>query len=247
MAESPKPGNNGFLQRELNGASFLGAEHFVRMALVVIVPGLLLSAITLAFGMWFNLGTLPSVIDLAGVAAYGAPQISGLAAIGVVAGLVVLLPLLLLLARRTQAEWAKRPAFAGRLAYKLPLYAALVAVGGILVWYKIQMVSVLLATVAYIGVPDAPFSYLYGGAFLPAFIGTLLYGAAGYYVFKLVKGQDYGKAFNAALAALGSILVVALFITAIVKMHGSSVSPGRTEPSTPYKLDGNSTHEPFYQ
>ena len=172
MTQIPTPpdGSQGFIKRELNGASFLSLEHVGHMALAVIVPGIITSGLGLAFAMWFGSGGFGIVLDMA---YFGGSQIGVPAAISAVAALLITAPLLVLLGRRTRAEWHKRQGYAGRLAYKLPLYTALAAATLLAVSYKIQIISVFLSTLALIGVRGASFGALYGGTFLPALIGLL--------------------------------------------------------------------------
>lgn len=238
--------SEGFVKREFNGASFLGLEHIGHMALVVIVPGIILSGLTTAFTMWFGLGSFSPVPD---IAYFGGTWISALMAIGLVAALLILAPLQALLGRRSRREWHKRPAFVGRLAYKVPVYGALAAATAAVIWFKIQLLSVILATLAFIGVPDAPFASMYGSTFLPAFIGLLLYASVWWYIFRLVKGQDYGRLFDVGVGVVSTLVVIALFITAAVKLHDPGFNSSVTEPlpSRMYDLPSYLNSEKSYR
>jgi hypothetical protein len=149
-------------------------------------------------------------------------------ALGVVAALVVLVPALVILDRRTRAEWNKRRGYAGRLAYKAPVYGALGVLGVLLVASKIQALYIIIMSLAYIGVSGAPIASMYVGNFIPALLGMVVFGAAGWYVFNLAKGRDYGRKFSMISALAGAAVVIALFITSLVVLHdGRSAYPGR--------------------
>ncbi|HVI69835.1 MAG TPA: hypothetical protein VM581_05290 [Magnetospirillaceae bacterium] len=240
---APGPNSKSFIDRELHGASFLALEHTAHMILAVAVPGLIVSAISTALTMWFSTSSSMPMLD---IAYYGGGWMSTMSAIGLTAALVALVPLMLVLGRRTRAEWHKRAAFISRLAYKVPVYGALAATTVVVIWFKIQMLSVLLATLAFIGVPNAPFATLYSGVFLPALIGYVIFGIAWWYIFKLVKGTDYGKIFSIIMAILGAGIAVALFITSTVSLHGSGknsnpLSPTQPDPGPIYYKDEHGT------
>lgn len=216
------------IKRELNGASFLSLEHSVHMVLIVLVPGLILAALTSGFNLWFGLGTLAPVPDVAYFV--GGSWLSSIMTVGTVAAVCVTVPLLVLFGRRTRLEWRKRPGFAGRLAYKLPLYVAFTAITALVIWFKIQILSVILATLAFIGVQNAPFGVMYGSVFLPALIGLLLFAAAWWYMFALIKGKDYGQLYDITCAVIGLIVASALFITITIKLHDTALAPSGVEP-----------------
>ena len=224
---APVAKSKGFIKRELNGATFLTLEHIGHMALVVIVSGLVLSGILSAMSMWFGTAGMGSAltggtVGLLGAAASSA--VEGALSLGVVAALLVLVPLLVILDRRTRAEWHKRPGFAGRLAYKVPVYTALAVLATAIIACKIQMLYVVLSSLAFIGVSGAPIGSLYIDHFIPALLGVVVFGAAAWYLFTLAKGRDHGRTFSMAVAVLAGVVSVALFITTLVVLHDDTKS-----------------------
>jgi len=235
---APIAKNKGFIKRELNGATFLTLEHIGHMALVVIVSGLVLSGILSAMSMWFGTAGMSSALTGGSVGILGAAAssaVEGALSLGVVAALIVLVPLLVLLDRRTRAEWHKRPGFAGRLAYKVPVYTALSVLAAAIVACKIQMLYVILSSLAFIGVTGAPIGSLYVDHFVPALLGVAVFGAAAWYLFALAKGRDHGRTFSMAAGVLAGVVSLALFITTLVVLHDGNKSfktPGvRTDPA----------------
>src|SRR5688572_9422600 len=146
VKDTPTPaptaaGGKSFVQRELNGATFLTLEHVAHMILVVAVPALLVTGILYALAMWTG---SPSISHMMmggpGLASMpGTKAIDATLALGVVAALLVLAPALFVFDRRTRAEWHKRSGYAGRLAYKAPVYTALAVLGALMVCLKIEM------------------------------------------------------------------------------------------------------------
>lgn len=240
---APESKSKGFIKRELNGASFLTLEHIGHMALVVIVSGLIVSGLGAAFSLWFGLGGMSQTIfgSTSALLGAGGKTLEATMALGVVAALLVLVPALAILDRRTRAEWHKRPGYAGRLAYKVPVYAALAVLAIILVALKIQMLYVIISSLAFIGVQGAQIGDMYLHSFIPALIAYAVFGAAAWYVFNLAKGRDNGRLFSMAKVIGGGVLAVALFITALVALHDTKAttpepttrgtSPSMTEPS----------------
>jgi hypothetical protein len=193
------------------------------MALVVVVAGLLAAGVSAAISLWTdsasNAGGMLSMMsvftDLKSTEAVGA--------LGLVAGLVVFTPLVVLLDRRTRAEWAKRPGFANRLAYKLPVYGALAVLLFAKLVVDVIMLSVVLQSLAYLGVSGAPdMGSLYLTQFVPALVAAIAFAVVGWYVFKLAKGKDMGDMFGNTLVVGSLALVIALLITAFVVLHGST-------------------------
>lgn len=227
-------GGNSFIKRELNGATFLTLEHVLHMALVVAVAALLVAGILTAIDLWTgNGGVMSAFTMMAGMGIGTAKYAEASSAIGIVAALVILVPGLVILDRRTRAEWLKRDGYAGRVAYKVPLYTAL----GLLVVAKvvavIQMVTVVLNSLAVIGLNNNGVGDMYLYEFLPAAIAALVFGGSAWYLFKLAKGRDNGKMFSMLAALLGAALAIALFVTAVVTLHGNSNGPGPIEPAGP--------------
>lgn len=233
-----------FIKRELSGTTFLTLEHIAHMALVVIVPGLIIAGLFMALSLWSGavagVDMLTSVAYmLSGLSAnFGAAQAA--VAVSVVAALVVLVPTLVILDRRTRAEWQKRAGYAGRLAYKAPVYTALGVILTIMACLKIEAIQVILMSLAYVGVQGAPYGSMYFGVFLPAVIALFIYALAGLYVFKLAKGQDYGRRFSLVTAGIAIVVATALFITSIVVLHdkrNQPIDPAAPLPQTKLEQD----------
>lgn len=232
-------GGESFVHRELNGATFLTLEHVGHMALVVIVPLLLLGGILSALNMWTGMPGITSQLMGSGAALVSASSfkvIEATMSLGVVAALLILAPALLVLDRRTRAEWHKRPGYAGRLAYKVPVYTALAILGVLAVSTVIEMLFVVVTSLAFVGIANAPIGTMYLETFLPAAITFVVLVIVAWYVFNLAKGRDYGRKFSLGVVALGLATVVALFITSLIVLHGSdnSFSPTTNPNLDPY-------------
>lgn len=217
-----KTGGSSFIKRELSGATFLTLEHVAHMVLVVVVTALLSLGIMNAIALWTgDTGALATSVfgSWTSVGGSAASYTQANASMMVVASLVVLVPLLVVLDRRTRAEWHKRSGYAGRLAYKMPVYAALGVLATVKVMAVVSMLTVVLSSLALIGVNGSGVGNMYLYEFLPALLSAILFGAAAWYLFRLAKGTDLGRTFSMAVAGLSALLVVALFITATVAFH----------------------------
>ena len=234
-----------FLKRELNGASFLSLEHVGHMVLVVVVAALVAMGIDTAISIWTGspamsmMGSLSTILGDSGAA-----QIEALSSISIVAALLVLVPLLVVLDRRTRAEWMKRRGYSGRLAYKVPVYTAL----GVLIAAKltavIVMVGVVLSSLVQIGVPNFQVGELYLTQFVPALVAALVFGVAAWYVFKLAKGRDMGKQFAMLMAVLGTALVISLLITAVSVLHSKAAT--NTQPNYMQNFNSSKSLEDLF-
>lgn len=244
--EAPeRTASQSLLKRELNGATFLTLEHIAHMLLVLVVPTLFLTGLAYAFSLWTNTPGLAMMMSgmPALYSSMSSSVLNASAAIGVVAALVALAPALIVFDRRTRAEWRKRPGYAGRLAYKVPVYATLALLGLTLVCLKIQMLYVILTSIAYIGLENAPIGQLYLTIFLPCLVAYLVYGLSAFYVFKLAKGHDHGRRFSFGFGALSLVLAVSLFITSLVVLHNGDngfTVPGTTNNDSTIERDSNS-------
>jgi hypothetical protein len=233
-------GGESFVHRELNGATFLTLEHVGHMALVVILPLVLLAGIMSALSMWAGLPGIAGDFMGAGaslLASSGSKILEATLSLGVVATLLVLVPALMVLDRRTRAEWHKRPGYAGRLAYKVPVYTALAILGVLTVGTVVEMIFVVVTSLAFIGIPNAPIGAMYVDTFLPALIAFAVLAVTLWYVFNLAKGRDYGRKFSLGVVALGVVAIVSLFITSLTILHNgeNSFGPATSNPMTdPY-------------
>lgn len=216
---------NSFFKRELNGATFLSLEHVGHMLLVVAVAMLLSAGVVTAISLWTgNSGVMSALGTDLGIGGSAARYVEATAAIGLVAGLAVLVPLLVVLDRRTRAEWLKRPGYTNRAAYKVPIYVALGALITGKVIAVIQMLTVVLSSLAVVGLSGQDIGGMYLNTFLPSLIAAVIFGAAAWYLFKLAKGRDGGRTFSAAAALLAGALAIALFVTAVIVMRTPSTT-----------------------
>jgi hypothetical protein len=219
---------SSFWKRELNGATFLSLEHVCHMVLVVVVAVLLSAGVVTAISLWSgNSGVLSALGTMPTIGGPAARWTEANASIGLVAALATLVPLMTILDRRTRAEWAKRPGYESRVAYKVPVYVALGVLVAGKVFALIQMLTVVLTSLAVIGVKGYDIGSMYLYQFLPAAIAALIFGAAGWYLFKLAKGRDNGRAYSVATSLVAMMVAVALFVTAVIVLHtpGSTIEP----------------------
>lgn len=229
VAVESSANGTSFIKRELNGASFLTLEHVGHMLLTVVIASLLASGVNVAMSMWTGgVGNNPLFHVL-----------EPMAAMTIISALIILVPVLIVLDRRTRAEWRLRTGYTDRLAYKVPVYTAL----GLLITAKtlafIQAIAVVVTSLTLIGVKGADVGSMYLSDFLPAIIATAIFGGAAWYVFKLAKGRDNGRMFSLIMAVLGVAMAAALFITVIVQNHNDKAEPV-TNPSS-----GGGTMVPF--
>lgn len=237
------PAGESFVHRELNGATFLTLEHVAHMALAVVVPLLILGGIMSALSLWTGTpGISAGLFSGMGIESASLKVLEATMALGVVAALLVLAPALVVLDRRTRAEWRKRPGYAGRLAYKVPVYTALAVLGLLAVGAFVEMVYVVITSLVFIGVANAPIGTMYVDTFIPALIAFVVVLAAAWYVFNLAKGRDYGRKFSLGVAALSVVAIVALFITSLTVLHSSNNSFSPSTTTDPYSSSNNSKY-----
>lgn len=230
-------------RRQLKGATFLGLEHALKAALIVVVVTLLGAAIGLAFQLWTGAAGGPGLVGLDNP---GAQFVIG-TAMTVAASLLVLVPALIVLELRTRAEYRKRPGFKERLAYKLPLYAACAVVLALIAASVIQLLAAFLTSLVLLGAAGADIGSIYLSQFLPALFALVLYGATAAYLFQVMKGRDRGSMFGLVVAILAVIMILALFITSAVianegPARGNTQSDGSIED---YFRDYNSRNDRF--
>lgn len=227
--QSPKSSSESggaFIKRELNGATFLTLEHTLHMALVVIVPALLAVGIVAAIKMWTDGGQTASDVSVlvGGMLGSGIEYLTALGSISIVAALLVLVPSMILVERRTRAEWLKRPGYTSRLAYKAPVYTAIGILVVLIALAKIAILAVIIKSLVFIGVENADVGAMYRDEFMPALIGLILFTGAGWYAFRLAKGRDYGRTFSSLTTLLTAVVVVALLITSATVIQDTSVN-----------------------
>lgn len=223
--------------RQLSGTSFLTLEHIGYFVLVVLMPSLLLLGASTALQMWRNGGN-SAASDTTFLSYTVQPIMSYVdtsLAIALTAGFLVLTPLMFLLRRRTAAEYAKRPGYTNRVAYKLPVYTALALLAAQTVGAVVSMLGVFLNSLVNIGVKNADIGGMYTSQFLPALLAFAVFGMAAWYVMWFAKGKDASKAFVGGVALLASIMTIALFVTVLTLNHDTkAVEPAQPQP---YQID----------
>lgn len=235
--------NTNLLSRVMGSADFLTLEHVGYFVLVVLIPAILLSGFSNAVALWSSIGSgSSSSLDM---------LISGLMAsnttmaIMTCAALVVLVPLMFVLRRRVSAEYAKRSGYTERVAYKLPVYAALGVLAALAVGSFVGMMNVFLNSLVNIGVSGVNIGNMYINQFLPALLSFVVFGASAWYVMLFAKGKDMSKVFIGLSGLLSGALVIALFITAMTINHQPNSSNGGAQ-IQPYPLQDSSTDYPDY-
>jgi hypothetical protein len=234
------PATSGALiKKHLNGATFLTLEHTAYMVLVVVVPGLLALGLIAAINMWTGAQTsLDNMMGFGGLLNNSMQYLTAVWAIGLVAALLVLVPLMIVLEKRTRAEWQRRPGYSARLAYKAPVYTALGVLAALVVIATVCMVTVVIKSLMFLGVNNADIAGMYRNEFVPAFVALAAFKAASWYVILLALGRDYSKTFNSGVAALAAALVLALLVTsATVVNDTSSAQPLLPQNDTSYPFD----------
>jgi hypothetical protein len=243
-----QPGmTSGLLKKLTSGSTFLTLEHVAHMALVVVVSVLMMTGISGAWSMWLGgSSSTPAGVETL-VAVTGAGLSEATTAIFVVSALLVLVPALVILDLRTRAEWQKRHDYAGRLAYKAPIYTALGVLTATIVGTVISLVSTLLSSLAFIGVEGYDIGGSYVHSFLPSLFSLAVFAGAALYVFRLLKGRDIGRTYSMAVAFLSTALLIALFVTSIVITHDNGINAtdntkmnSNTTPSQMYNNNSNS-------
>lgn len=231
------------LARQLSGATFLTLEHVGYFWLVVLMPALLVTGTLIALGMWThsNDEAIISITSLIGPQ-FMAPDTAG--AMFLVAALLVLAPLLYCLRRRLAAEYAKRPGYTGRIAYKLPIYSALAVLITLKLAMVVSMLYVFLTSLASIGVSGVDIGEMYVNQFLPALLGAVVFGASAWYVLQFAKGTDRSRRFVGTITLLSAAVVVALFVTTLTLNHNPRSNRGANPPVQiqPYPAP-NSTYD----
>ncbi len=213
-----------YAARQFNGTSFLGLEHVLHLFLVLVLAGLMSVGVVVGMSVWAN-NALP-LMDVFSAYGFNSSGFSVQWLQTMAAALVVIAPAIVILDSRTRGEWAKRPKFAGRLAYKVPLYAAMGVAGLVALGSLINMAAVVLTSLAMIGTA-AGFDYgaLYLNDFIPPLIMFAVFASVKWYLFKLAKGVDVGQRFNALLAALAVVLAITLFVTGVAQAHNARQTP----------------------
>lgn len=219
--QTPSAAAGNYFKKMTRGAEFLSLEHAGHMALTFVLCIFIIAGTLSAFSMWTGSIGIASVIGGLYQPYFGSglKAAEALLALMVVVVLAIAPLVYIALDRRTRASWQKRSGYVGRLAYKLPLYVilGLVALGVIIC--AAHMVYAVVASLALIGVQNAPIGTLYLSVFLPSAIAAIVFGFAFWYLCNLARGRDNGRRYSTAVAIVSGALALALLITAIVVLH----------------------------
>ncbi|HET9411854.1 MAG TPA: hypothetical protein VFO38_03340 [Candidatus Saccharimonadales bacterium] len=240
---APVSAGGSFFKRELNGATFLTLEHIGYMLLVLVVTLLIATGSLSLISLWSGGSSMASPLAMGAaspIMGSNIPWLEATMAVGMVAALVVLVPLMALLGRRTRAEIAKRPEYTSRIAYKAPIYTTLGVLVAIKVGLVVQLLTIVLTSLALIGVENVNVGQVYINEFLPLVGVTIIVSCSAFYLFKLAKGKDMGKMYDLGVAVLGLLLAVALFVGSVITFHKKPETienpggyPGSTVPTMP--------------
>jgi hypothetical protein len=229
--------------RQLRGATFLTLEHIGYFMLVVLLPGLFLAGVAAALQLWGARTANSEPVPL-GLSNIVTPGVNTAGALALVALLFVAVPLLYCLRRRIGAEYAKRPGYTGRVAYKLPVYTALALLITATLGTFTTMLYVFLSSLALIGVSGANVGEMYLAQFIPALLGFVIFGATAWYVLWFAKGRDMSRLFVQIAGVIGGIMVIALFVTALTVNHDAKNRGNSNDPIQiqPYPTQNNNTY-----
>lgn len=229
--------------RQLNGTSFLTLEHVGYFALVVLLPSLLLVGASTALQLWqsgsaSSGGSGSTFLPLSYTVEPIMRYVDTTVAIALSAAFLVLVPLMYVLRRRIAAEYAKRPGYTGRVAYKLPVYTALALLAAQTVGAFVSMLGVFLNSLVNIGVKGADIGAMYTSQFLPALLAFAVFGLSAWYVMWFAKGRDLSKVFVGGVSLLAAVMTIALFVTTMTINHDTknNIDPIKPQPYPQYDL-----------
>lgn len=209
-------------------AKWLTFEYAGAMASVVAAALLTTFAVTTLFNMWAGIVT-PS----AGVGGFLAAVLSvDMITAGtdlILAGVVTVLMSVLafVLFSRVSRTIPEREGYTSRTAYKVVTYGAMAAVAAPAIVLVAKMVTVLIASLLFIGVPQADKVYLslYVGEFLPYAVGLGLLLGAGWMLKCIIGGRNVSRALAITVLAVSSVVLLASAITVAVKVHSPEEKP----------------------
>ncbi|HEU5187656.1 MAG TPA: hypothetical protein VFT87_04075 [Candidatus Saccharimonadales bacterium] len=223
-ATSPGSSLNSLgLSRFTRGTTFLALEHVLYLFFTLTLAGLIVCGSVATLALWTGESLLKP-------GAVGSFFVSGWA-IWLAAGLLSLGPLVWLLHARTRAELSKRPGFTGRLAYKVPLYIALGVGAVVKVGAWVTLVSVLLFSLASIGIRSEMAMAMWVSQLVPAFLTIVVFGVTNWFLLKRAKGADNGRNFTQLLVSVSVLLGVALFVSAAIALQSTTSIEFNTPPT----------------
>lgn len=205
-------------------AKWLTFEYTAAMASVVTAVLLTSLALVPVFSMWAGIAA-PS----AGVSGFLAEVLSidmvtpgtDLVVAGVLA--VLLSVLAFILFGRVSRTIPERKGYTSRTAYKVVTYGAMAAVVAPAVVLVAKLVTVLIASLLFIGLPQAGRVYLslYIGEFLPYAVGLGLFVVVAWMIKCIVGGRNTSRMLTMIVLTMSSVVLLASAITVAIKMHDS--------------------------
>lgn len=222
-------------------AKWLTFEYAAAMASTVAAALLTTFALATVFNMWAGIVT-PS----AGVSGFLAGVLSidmvtagtDLVLAGVVA--VLLSVLAFILFSRVSRAIPEREGYTGRTAYKVVTYGAMAAVAAPAIVLVAKLATVLIASLLFIGLPQANKVYLslYVGEFLPYTVSLGLLVGVGWMIKCIVGGRNTSRVLTMMVLVASSVVLLASTITVTVKVHNPDAKPYQQRGITTDILNG---------
>lgn len=235
MQQAYDPAQYAAYQQPINPnkgkAKWLTFEYAAAMASTVAAALLTTFAVVTVFNMWAGIVT-PS----AGVSGFLAAVLSidmvtpgtDLVAAGVLAVLLAVLAFVLF--GRVSRAIPEREGYTGRIAYKVVTYGAMAAAVVPAVVLAAKMVTVLIASLLFIGLPKADKVYLslYVGEFLPYGVALALLIAVAWMIKCIIGGRNTSRALTMIVLGASSAVLLASAITVAVKVHSPDAKQYRS-------------------
>lgn len=195
-------------------SEFLTLEFIVSLGSIVVAVVCLDAAIKALFTLWNG-----ATVEL-GVPFGWLLPVSGGYVGAVWAGFaaVVFVLLGMFFARRVNASLSARPAFRGRVAYKLALYVALTVLAAVLLGAVLTLFTVIITSLLLIG-SESSIGSLYVKVFLPTLVMIAIAGYASYVTYRTAKGRGDLAGLYTLLLALSTVVLLGLIITVAVRSH----------------------------
>lgn len=214
-------------------AKWLTFEYALAMFSVVTVAAVFVNALPSLFHLWVDAKN--ASIASAGVKGF----LPGLLSVdmktpatelvlgGVVAVMFAVLAMVLF--GRVSRAIPEREGYTGRMSYKVATYGAMAAVVVPMIVLIAKMLTVLVASLLFIGTGGAGEIYksLYLVDFLPYVIGAGLLGAIIFCIKGIISGRNTSKMLSMVLICAASALLLASSITVAVLTHQSPSKSSR--------------------
>lgn len=234
MQQAYDPAQYAAYQQPINPnkgkAKWLTFEYAGAMASIVTAALLSVAVLPTLFGMW--VGANKPTADMHGFLAEVLDIDMITPSTGLIAGsvLAVLLSVAaLVLFSRVSRTVPDREGYTSRTAYKVITYMTMAALVVPAVVLVAKLVTVLIASLLFIGVSNAGkiYSSLYLVEFLPYLIGLAVIVAAAWMVRGVIMGRNMSRVLSFIVLGVASVVLIATSVTVAVKLH--SGSPSRTD------------------